>query len=60
MQTVLQFFVQILMALFGAIGTALATFGVVGVLCGGGVLGGGWCWRAWKRRALRKAGGDPD
>ncbi|WP_047092387.1 hypothetical protein [Aurantiacibacter marinus] len=55
MQTILQFFVQILMALFGAIGSALAAFGLAGLLCGSGVLGGSWCWRAWRRRrALRR------
>lgn len=55
MQTILQFFVQILMALFSAIGTALATFGVAGLLFGGGALGSGWGFRSWRRRRrLRK------
>ncbi|WP_340588533.1 hypothetical protein [Erythrobacter alti] len=43
------------MALFGAIGTALAMFGLAGLLCGGGLLGGNWCWRYWRgKRASRK------
>lgn len=50
MQTVLQFFVQVLMALFGAIGTAIATIGIGGLLFGSGVAGGSWGWRAWRRR----------
>lgn len=58
MQTILQFFVQILMALFGALGTALATFGVAGLLFGGGVLGGGWGLRAWRRRIRKRLGKD--
>lgn len=56
MQSVLQFFVQILMALFGAIGTAIATIGLTGLLFGGGVAGTGWGWRSWRRRqAARRA-----
>lgn len=56
MQTILQFFVQILMALLGAIGTAIATIGLTGLLFGSGAIGGGWGWRAWRRRmGMRKA-----
>lgn len=55
MQTILQFFVQILMALMGAIGTAIATVGLTGLIFGGGVVGGGYGWRAWRRRmGMRK------
>lgn len=56
MQSVLQFFVQFVMALFGAIGTAIASIGLTGLLFGGSVAGGGWGWRKWRRRrALRRA-----
>ncbi|QZH75718.1 MAG: hypothetical protein JY451_03750 [Erythrobacter sp.] len=44
---------QILMALFGAIGSALATFGTAGLFMGGGALGGGWFWRRWRRRGRK-------
>lgn len=50
MQSVLEFLVHFVLAITGAIGTATAIVGGIGLLAGCGVLGGGWCYRAWMRR----------
>ena len=52
MHTVLEFLVHFLLALTGAIGMATAIVGGTALLCGCGLLGGHWCWRAWRRRVL--------
>ena len=52
MQSVLEFLVHFLLALTGAIGMATVIVGGAALLCGAGVVGGGWCWRAWRRRVL--------
>lgn len=55
MRSVLEFLVHFMLALTGAIGMATLTVGGIALACGCGLLGGGWCWRAWgRRRAKRK------
>ncbi|APE27176.1 hypothetical protein [Aurantiacibacter gangjinensis] len=56
MQTVLEFLVQFLLALAGAIGVAIAWVGGMALLCGAGIGGCGFWWtlRRRKRRALEK------
>jgi hypothetical protein len=53
MRSVVDFLVQFVLALTGAIGTATLIVGGVALACGGGVLGGSWCLRAWRRRRGR-------
>ncbi len=54
MQTLLQFFVQILTALTGAIGIATLWAGAASLLGGAGAIGSGWLAR---RLGLRRKGG---
>jgi hypothetical protein len=54
MQTIIEFLVSFLLALTGALGVATVWVGGVVFLGGCGLLGGGWCWRAWKRRLKDK------
>ncbi|WP_158611047.1 hypothetical protein [Aurantiacibacter spongiae] len=54
MRSIVEFLVHFLLAITGALGTATVIVGSVALLCGGGVLGGGWCLRAWRRKVLGK------
>lgn len=50
MRGILDFLVQLILAIFGALGMAIA-MAMGAVLIGGcAVLGTGWCWRAWRGR----------
>jgi len=50
MRDILDFLVQLILAIFGALGMAIA-MAMGAVLLGGcAVLGTGWCWRAWRGR----------
>lgn len=54
MRDIVEFFVQFVLGLTGALGVATVWVGGIVFLTGCGVLGGGWCWRAWRRRMRDK------
>lgn len=58
MQTVLGIFWHIVLALTGALGFAALVVGGAALCCGCGVIGGGWCWRRWRRRRGMRARSD--
>jgi hypothetical protein len=55
MRSVLEFLVQFIVALTGAVGGAILLVGGVAAACGAGVMGTGWCIRRWSGRAARGA-----
>jgi len=55
MRSVLEFLVQFIVALTGAVGGAILLVGGVAAACGAGVMGTGWCVRRWSGRAGREA-----
>ncbi|MCL6252247.1 hypothetical protein M3P36_14475 [Altererythrobacter sp. KTW20L] len=50
MRGILDFLVQLILAIFGALGMAIAMAAGAVLLGGCAVLGTGWCWRAWRGR----------
>lgn len=50
MRSVVEFLVQFLLAITGALGIATVIVGGIALACGCGVLGGGACWRWWRGR----------
>ena len=52
MQTVLEIFWHIVLALTGALGFAALVLGGVGLFCGGAAFGCAWLWRGRRRRNL--------
>ena len=55
MRSVLEFLVQFIVALTGAVGGAILLVGGVAAACGAGVMGTGWCIRRWSGRGAREA-----
>jgi len=55
MRSVIEFPVQFIVALTGAVGGAILLVGGVAAACGAGVMGTGWCVRRWSGRAGREA-----
>ena len=54
MRSVLDIFWHIILALLGAVGFGALIVAGAALACGCGVLGGGWCLRAWRRRRGRR------